>query len=316
MGHPRTIVDSRYQIIERLGVGSMGSVYRATDQLNNKTVALKRVSISNQALQVASRSDSSQPSARQLSLVQEFQILATLRHPHIISVLDFGFDDHQHPYFTMDVMDEAQTIIEVGRKQPVRQKVNLLIQVLKALAYLHQRGIVHRDLKPSNILVTKNHVRVLDFGLSASVQAAQGRAGTVSYMAPEVLQTGKASEVSDLYSLGVLAYELICGQLPFDTQSPQFLMHILRQDPNLTPIPVPLKPIIKQLLEKNPIDRYERASQVIQVLNESIGEVALPDDDAVRESFLQAAQFVGREAELEKLSQALNMAEQGQGSTW
>src|SRR5690606_23748865 len=139
-----------------------------------------------------------------LALTREFQVLASLRHPNVVDVLDYGFDDEQRPYFTMSLIENAVSLREAGRRAPLAQKVSLLIQVLEALVYLHRRGIIHRDLKPDNALVTPDgQVRVLDFGLAiARDQGPDGvYAGTVRYMAPEVVRGEPPDEASDLYSV-------------------------------------------------------------------------------------------------------------------
>src|SRR5258706_15531538 len=146
-----------------------------------------------------------------LALAEEFQLLASLRHPNIISVLDYGFDDG-NPYFTMELLDHAQTILECGRGQPLAAQVGLLVQVLQALAYLHRRGVIHHDLKPGNVLVTGEQVKLLDFGLSVMRKQRSDDGGTTSgtlaYLAPEVLSGLPSDETSDLYAVGVIAYEL------------------------------------------------------------------------------------------------------------
>jgi serine/threonine protein kinase len=162
-------VNNRYQLIDLLGEGGMGAVYRALDRLTGETVALKHVAVSPGQLQFASRTDQDPA----LALAQEFEVLASLRHPHIIAVRDYGFDADHRPYFTMDLLENATTIIEAGHDRLVEFKINLIQQMLLALMYLHRRGIVHRDLKPGNALVKGGMVKVLDFGLSVAVDKAE-----------------------------------------------------------------------------------------------------------------------------------------------
>ncbi|KAB2860075.1 MAG: serine/threonine protein kinase, partial [Anaerolineae bacterium] len=159
-----TLLGNRYQLHEKLGEGGMGAVYRATDRLTGQAVALKRVLIP-----TGGTSPETDSSRLRLSLAREFQTLASLRHPNVIGVEDYGFDTNQQPYFTMTLLEKPQTILEVGAKASLDQKIDLLIQLLQAMAYLHRRGILHRDLKPANVLVEDGEtVRVLDFGLATA----------------------------------------------------------------------------------------------------------------------------------------------------
>jgi serine/threonine protein kinase len=112
-----------------------------------------------------------------LALAQEFKTLASLRHPHIISVLDYGFDKNRQPYLTMELLEDAPTLIGFGQDQPRPKQMALLVQVLQALAYLHRRGIIHRDLKPDNVLVINNQVRVALFSGSVGRGVWESRAG-------------------------------------------------------------------------------------------------------------------------------------------
>ncbi len=348
------LIGSRYRLESQLGRGGMGEVYRALDDLTGEEVALKRVLTPTQHLQFASRisdnSTASESTNLRLALAQEFHTLASLRHPNIIRVLDYGFDADRQPYLTMDLLHEPRNLLEAGRGQSLGFKINLLIQTLQALAYLHRREVIHRDLKPDNIAVVHEngapHVRVLDFGLALTMPdslhtGAHGLAGTLAYMAPEVLQGGQASVASDLYALGVIAFELLAGKHPFHGDSTRELVNnILRTDPDLAPL-LDLQPqrktdelilifdssgqskfratlveIIDKLLAKHPADRYNDAYAVITDLC-AAADLPLPEEsDAIRESFLQAARFVGRDAEIHQLRRALTDASVGKGSLW
>src|SRR5690349_953163 len=233
------LITQRYQVLNPLGRGGMGVVYRALDRLTGQVVALKQVVVAPQTLAFASRPITNDTDSLLLSLVQEFRLLASLRHPNIISVLDYGFDAQRQPYFTMELLDQPQTILEAGRNQPLTVQINLLIQTLQALAYLHRRGILHRDLKPDNVLVSQGRVRLLDFGLS--VMRDQDKAGEVSgtllYMDPEVLKGATPSETADLYAVGVMAYELLVGRHPFQSANlGTLLIRVLEEDVDLAPL--------------------------------------------------------------------------------
>jgi eukaryotic-like serine/threonine-protein kinase len=122
-----------------------------------------------------------------MTLAHEFQLLASIQHPYVVRTLDYGFDasDNYQPYLTMELLDNACTLVEAGRDQLLPTQLDLIAQVLLALAYLHRCEIVHRDLKPSNILVRDNQVKLLDFGLSTSSNGLGQTGGTLPYMAPD-----------------------------------------------------------------------------------------------------------------------------------
>jgi len=210
-------------------------VYRAFDRLNRQTVALKRV------LNLGKSEPDTQAGHTQtrLALANEFQTLASLHHPHIISVQDYGFDEDRNPFFTMSLLEKPRHLLAAAHGASVdkkvnlliqTKKVNLLIQTLEALSYTHRRGIIHRDLKPDNVLVTpENEVKVLDFGLALlrnTEPSDDAISGTFAYMPPEVLLGGDISECMDLYAVGMMAYELFAGQHPFRINNLQLLISI------------------------------------------------------------------------------------------
>jgi len=309
------LIGRRYQRLNLLGSGGMGALYRAVDLLTGQTVALKRVHAGSQKATGTPRS----LEVSRIALAREFSLLASLRHPNLITVMDYGFDEDRQPYFTMELQENAQTILQAARGQSISIQVNLLVQMLQALAYVHRQGIVHRDLKPGNVLVKDGMVKVLDFGVSAHRAEVSFTAGTLAYMAPEVWSGQAASPVSDLYSVGVMAYEILAGRRPFASSDVQRLMDdILHAQPEMSHLPSNerLGEVVGRLLEKTPAKRYSDARSVIQALCAAIGQ-PLPQETAVlRESFLQAAQFVGREAELSRLVETLELSSQGQGGAW
>ncbi|PJF30185.1 MAG: hypothetical protein CUN52_04585 [Phototrophicales bacterium] len=287
----------RYRLIEESGRGGMGVIYRAHDRLTGNTVALKRVTTPLERLDFHSRAASTS-SDFQVALAREFRILASLRHPNIIKVLDYGWAENKEPYYTMDWLYPAQTILQTALSPS-----ELLGQLLEALAYLHRREVIHRDLKPDNILVINGTVKVLDFGLALlhGQDDIDGIAGTPEYLAPEVFEGEPPSTASDLYAVGVIAYRLITGKHPFEAgDGEHFLNRVLMGDPNLSPIVGhPLEPMISKLISRNPRDRGTVREALLQVR----GNIAITTG---RESFLQAARFVGREAELDHLSTILD----------
>jgi serine/threonine protein kinase/tetratricopeptide (TPR) repeat protein len=383
------VLNKRYQLEEKLGQGGMGIVYKALDRLTGQVVALKRVLMSTHRLHFNTRlSTQAASSELEVLLAREFQTLASLRHPYIISVLDYGFDAGRMPFFTMPLLPQPQSIREAARGRDMQGKLQLLIQTLQALTYLHRRGIIHRDLKPANVLVDEEgNVKVLDFGLALERAQTHEIAGTLAYMAPEVVQGQGASQAADIYAIGMMAYEIFAGHHPFNLSSEKDLVSdILNKTPDISSIPslneaahsdnhtgggpladsheptlvldistdsqmqpaplatvmtqfwaLPEKPgqgpaeayldsltarpehlgaIVAKMLAKSPEHRYQSPYPVLEDLSRLMGQ-ALPEENyAIRESFLQAAAFVGREIELNVLTSVLKSAIQGRGSSW
>lgn len=315
----RALFANRYALLDRLGQGGMGAVYMATDRLTGERVALKIVSLDTDALQFNSRSDGTE---LRVALTREFQTLASLHHPHIISVLDYGFDATHQPFFTMTLLNNPRTIVEAAQEQPLAQRVELLLQLLQALAYLHRRGVLHRDLKPDNVLIpTTGEVKVVDFGLAIENPQGRDMAGTVAYMAPEILQGQPASTASDLFAVGLMAYQLLTGQYPFEAAyMPQLIDELIRApidtDLLLEMSSAALVKVVQKLTTKDPTERYQDAGSVIRDMSRALEQPLPAESLAIRESYLRAAKFVGRESELRVLTTALDAAYQGRGSVW
>lgn len=327
-------VGHRYQLLDKIGHGGMGSVYRAYDRLTGTVVALKRLSISADRLMFMSRPSTGDSTDYRLALAQEFKTAASLRHPNIITMYDYGFDSSgegaeavRQPFFTMDLLENTLPIVKASAELPFDKKVELLLQTLQALAYLHRRGILHRDLKPDNLQVGNGQVKVLDFGLAVARDTLRGLefsehlAGTMEYMAPELLLDAPPSEASDLYALGVIAYELFAGRHPFGAHNIGALIH---DTLNATPPDISaeagtaLAAVIARLLAKRPADRFGDANAVHDAVCAAVNRPLALETSAIRESYLQAANFVGREAEFTQLAAALTkiLSPTPQGSPW
>ncbi len=338
-----------------LGRGGFGAVYLARDRLDG-LVAIKqlhsgRYSSNVHALLVRSGLLGKRENYKSiLELAHEFEVLASLRHPNIISVLDHGFDEQQRPYLVLEFLEAAQTLTEAGWERPRALQVELLLQMLQALVYLHRRGIIHRDLKPANVLVVDGQVKLLDFGLAISLEQRVRalRSGTPGYLAPEVLRGQPPSELSDLYSVGVMAYELFVGSRPPTPRFPRpeigagspadslesdlawFASLCSSSDSEeLGPwgaseaveIPRTVEPrlarFLRGLLAPEPRERLPNAEAAISALCEATGQPLPVETVVTRESFLQGARFVGRARELARLGHALQEAEEEtRGSAW
>lgn len=307
-----TTINRRYILHEQLGAGGMGAVYRALDRLTNTAVALKRVVIPADA-----QADSH---ALHRALADEFQVLASLRHPHIIPVLDYGFDEGI-PFFTMRYLPNARTFTQAAQDTDDVGKLTLLIQLLHALAYVHRRNMVHRDIKPENVLVDEeDHLYLLDFGLATHKSPhAERIAGTLAYIPPEVLRQRPATPASDLYAVGLMGYVAFAGAHPFNIENPeQLIVDIFKKRPDFTLFDhAPgIRLVLERLLRKQPDERLADALAVMEMLRPFLFNATVIDDLVMSNSFLQAAPFAGREAELATLDVALERAQAGQGAIW
>ena len=261
----------KYELIDELGRGGMGVVYRAWQTDLNRTVALKMI--------LASRLASDDDVRR---FYQEAQAAGRLRHPNVLGIHEVGQHDGQH-YFTMDYVD-GESLAERLRRGPLPpdEAAPLMACVARAVEYLHQNQIIHRDLKPSNILTDgQGCPYVMDFGLAKvfdpdSQQTQTGTIiGTPSYMAPEQA-AGHPSQVtarSDVYSLGAILYELLSGRPPFKRENPlDTLVDVLEGEPTLLTklnrqIPRELELICLRCLEKDPEKRYASAEALADDLD-------------------------------------------------
>ncbi|MFN8530552.1 MAG: protein kinase [Anaerolineae bacterium] len=312
-----TFANNRYRLKSELGHGGMSAIYIAYDRLSGQEVALKQIYI--RRTNRTDASISTETTEKRLVLAQEFRTLATLRHPNIINVIDYGFSTDGQPFYVMELLRHARPLTTAANDQPTAVKLDLLIQVMNALVYLHRRGILHRDLKPANILVVNDVVKVLDFGLAIESEALSSQTpelvGTLQYIAPEVFLGGSPSIASDLYAVGVIAYEMFLGRTPFNTADIRAVLN--------SPVSVDLPgedsrlaKLITNLLSKRPEQRPRDSSAVLETLLTIANRSDVREDISLRESFIQAARFVGRAAELAKLREALKDTLRGAGSFW
>ena len=264
-----TLLNDRYQLLEKLGSGGMADVFRARDLMLDRSVAIKVL-----------RKDYSGNAEFQNHFRLEARAAANLSHPNIVTVHDFGFSDNLL-FIVMEYIpgkDLKQLIREQGRFS-VETGIPLIIQACAGLGYAHRAGLVHCDVKPHNMLVSKDgRLKVTDFGIArALATVTPGERtdvvwGSPLYFSPEQARGEAPSPASDVYSLGVVMYELLCGTPPFTASTSDELarLHIsARPIPireYIPDIPTALEEIIMKVLSKEPAARYRTADQLGRVL--------------------------------------------------
>jgi eukaryotic-like serine/threonine-protein kinase len=267
------IFNNRYRVDGTLGNGGMANVYVGTDTLLRRRVAIKVL-----REQYASDDDF----VKRFSY--EAQSAAKLSHPNIVNVYDFGREDHSY-YIVMELVDGATLgdIMRDERVLPEPVAVDYAIQIASGLAYAHRQGLLHRDVKPANILVTKDDVvKLSDFGIARAVSehtlgvTQPGMVmGSVAYISPEQAQGHDIDERSDLYSVGVVLYQMLTGALPFTGDNPVAvaLKHVSEApkpiDPETTGVSPAVASIVGRLLRKDPADRFSSATELASALREA-----------------------------------------------
>jgi WD40 repeat protein len=263
-----------YEVVEKLGEGGMGEVWRARDARLNRSVALK----------VLPTGMADDPTRRQ-RFEQEARALAALNHPNVVAVYDVGQSDGQ-AYLVSELVD-GESLRKMIERGPVagRKLIDIAVQAAEGIAAAHSLGIIHRDLKPENIMLTRDgRVKVLDFGLAKQNLAGGEEAatvllsqpgmvfGTVGYMSPEQVRGEPVDARSDLFSLGCVIYELAAGRRPFEGKSVADTMSaILTQDAEPLPGPPALDAIVRRCLEKDPARRFQSASDLAFALRSVSG---------------------------------------------
>jgi serine/threonine protein kinase len=266
----KTLLKDRYQIEETIGKGGMAFVYRARDLTLERTIAIKIL-----------RQDYSADQAFREHFHQEAKAAANLSHPNIVTIHDFGYDA-ERLFIIMEYVPgkDLKQILDKHGKIEIRESTELMSQACAGVGYAHRAGLVHCDIKPQNLIINpEGRLKVLDFGIARALASIHPEEkteivwGSPHYFSPEQAAGKAPSPASDVYSLGVIMYEMLTGKLPFTAPSSSELARMHREDLPPSPrqlnpeIPVNLENVLLKVLAKEPAARYRTAGQFGRVLN-------------------------------------------------
>ncbi|TLS66516.1 CHASE2 domain-containing protein [Mariprofundus erugo] len=262
----------RYEILSELGKGAMGTVYLGQDPKINRKVAIKTMALSQEF-------EPGELEEVKKRFFHEAEIAGMLNHPNIVTIFDAG-DEHDLAYIAMEYLDgvDLAPYTKKGKLLPLQTTLKIIARVAEALQYAHNHGVIHRDIKPANIMILKNKtVKVTDFGIAHITESSKTRDGVVlgtpSYMSPEQLSGKQLDGRSDLFSLGVMLYELTTGVRPFRAESIAKLMLKIAKEPHVDPrqhnpeIPVCVVTLIDRLLAKKAPQRVASASEALEEIS-------------------------------------------------
>lgn len=308
-----TVLSSRYEILEKVGEGGMSVVYKARDRVLNRIVAVK-------ILREQLTGDENFIRA----FHREAQSAASLSHPNIVSIYDVGEDADKH-FIVMELIEGKHLKDLIRQEAPLPLKQSLLItrQICDALSHAHQKNIIHCDIKPHNILINEEgRVKVADFGIARAVNSVTMNLsdrimGSVFYFSPEQAQQEALNRTSDIYSLGIVLYEMLTGSVPFSGENPiAIALKHVREDIPITDemanrCPKELINILHRALEKSPDDRYQSAQQMARDVSNCLDKIARNPkwDDEVNKTTVFAG-LDTNEREVEELSPRRHRREQ------
>ena len=291
-----TVLGGRYEIIEKIGAGGMAHVYKAKCRLLNRNVAVKIL-----------RDEFVNDEEFVKKFRRESQAAASLSHPNIVNVYDVGAEEvnGQRIYYIVMEYINGKTLKEIIRekgKLSLGETLDYSIQMAEALEHAHKNHIVHRDIKPHNIMITEDgRVKVTDFGIARAATAStvtntSNVIGSVHYFSPEQARGGYTDEKSDIYSLGIVIYEMATGKVPYEGDSPisVALKHI--QEDILPPrsinptIPVSLENIIMKCVQKSQLDRYNNASELLRDLRKV--KYSIDNKNMEDTAFIESTQII------------------------
>jgi len=310
------LIENRYRVLDVIGTGGMGTLYRVSDEAREgEVVALKTVRLRGAAAEAPENVERFQ---------REFQLLTQLRHPNLVSVYNYGITTEGELYFTMEWVEGGDLEPSLRPLEP-GATIPVVVQVCRALAYLHARGVIHGDLKPHNVLMAGDasdgghRVKLVDFGVAFEVKSPEDRARyyTPGYTAPEARKPHPLDQRADLYSLGAMWYALLVGEPPMFLPGPgmerlvKFALDETLQAQEQ--IPTKIGAVIARLMATLPDDRYRSANEVIEAVNQITGSLYALETRETARSYALRGRFVNREPEMETLWSAWKQAKSDEG---
>jgi serine/threonine protein kinase/tetratricopeptide (TPR) repeat protein len=304
------IVGRRYALLPSTQAAGLEHTQRALDKLTGNVVTILHVDPPRLA-----STDSA--SSRRIAHLRNFQALTTLRHPHLVAVLDGGFDDDGRPYFVLDLREQAEPLLTATRHKPFSLQINLLVQLLRALSFLHRRGMAHGALTSARALVVGGQTKLLNLGVSGPVEqeAVTQKSGHAPRNMARAARDEAKAIAADLEAVGTIARDMFIKTIPFE-RAPSAAIPPGMVDVNELDVDSRVGAVVVKLLSTDSAAHFRTAADVITALAEATGRSLPVETLETRESFLQAARFVGRDAEFARLRGELKETVAGRGSAW
>ncbi|MBW1943292.1 MAG: CHASE2 domain-containing protein [Deltaproteobacteria bacterium] len=268
----------RYEILSELGQGAMGVVYKARDPKINRMLAIKTIRFSDEF-------EEGKLQEVKERFLREAEIAGQLSHPGIVAIWDVG-EDFDLTYIAMEFLegDDLHRFSKKGSLLPLRKVLHIIGETASALGYAHERGVIHRDVKPANIMLLKDgKVKMTDYGIAKAVSSSQTKSGiilgTPNYMSPEQINGLEIDGRADIFSLGVVFFELLTGQLPFHGKTLTNLFYQITQGKHPSPrqinpkVPKPCEQIINKALAKDPDQRFQKADDFARYVKAMIAKI-------------------------------------------